>query len=589
VSKRSEAGPWTGRRLHFIAIGGAGMSGLALIADRLGAEVTGSDRAESSYLERLRRAGLEPRVGHDAAQVPEGAAVVISSAIAEDNPELARAQERGQQIVHRGELLAEVCREKRLIAVAGAHGKTTTAGMIAFALRDAGADPAFLVGGELRGVGTGSSRGKDSSVGDGAASGKGTAADDGAASGEGTAAGDDALNGERTSAGEGTSNAAWGDGEWIVAEADESDGSFLELAPEIAVITNIELDHHSHWSSERELREAFDQFAAGARSVVIGEDPGSAGAPLAAASEPGSDRTQGQAGAENVAAAGNPASTEQAARIRFGIEGDSATGNRSQLDLAAVAVSTGVLGSTFTVRLPDGLELEVSLPIPGRHNVLNALAALAALYVVADGDRDQLAAFAASLGKFDGVVRRLERKGSRNGAEVFDDYAHHPTEVAAALATFTDPAPHRLIAVFQPHLYSRTKALANRFGQALAQADEIFVLEVYPAREEPVGELVGVSGRMVADAAADHAGGRPVWWLEDLDAAERALRSHLTEGDVLVTLGAGDVFELADRLVDSEPTAEANGQSHEKAVSGQNAAESAENTASADEATSDPE
>ncbi len=454
------------------------MSGLALIAARLGAEVTGSDRAESSYLDRLRLAGLEPRVGHAADAVPDGADVVVSTAIGEDNPELVHARERGHRVLHRGELLAEICRLKRLIAVAGAHGKTTTAGLIAHALQAAGANPAYLVGGELLGMG------------------------------------------------DIASNAGWDEGEWIVAEADESDGSFLKLTPEIAVVTNIELDHHSHWASERALQGAFAEFAAGARGVVVGEDTElPAGA--------GSSKWL-RAGVESVAATGG--------------QGGARPGETGQADVVAIDPVVGLLGSTFTARLPGGIRFEVSIPLPGAHNVRNALAALGALYLVADGDADQLQGFAAGLGTFGGVARRLERKGSHNGAEIFDDYAHHPTEVEAALSSFADSDTRRLIAVFQPHLYSRTKALASRFGKALAAADEIVVLDVYAAREEPVGELAGVSGRAVAEAAADHAGGRPVWWLKDLDTAERALKPRLEQGDVLVTRGAGDGFELADRL-----------------------------------------
>src|SRR4051794_23203571 len=209
---------WSGRELHFIAVGGAGMSGLALVCAQLGARVTGSDRADSAYMQRLRAAGLEPTVGHDADQVPDGADVVVSTAIAEDNPELARARERGQRVIHRGALLAELCSLRRLIAIAGTHGKTTTTGMAVQALRAIGADPSFFIGGELPGAGA-----------------------DG-----------------------GPANAGWGAGEWVVAEADESDGSFLELRPEIAVITNLELDHHSRWGSRAELSQSFGRFAAGA-------------------------------------------------------------------------------------------------------------------------------------------------------------------------------------------------------------------------------------------------------------------------------------------------------------------------------------
>ena len=428
---------WAERRLHFIAIGGAGMSGLALVCHRLGATVTGSDRAESSYMARLRRAGLSPAVGHDAEQLPEGAEVVVSTAVPEDNPELALARERGQRVLHRGELLAELCAEKRLIAVSGTHGKTTTAAMLVWALRAAGADPAWFLGGELPGVGE-----------------------------DGDAA-----------------NAGWGAGEWVIAEADESDGSFLRLSPEIAVITNVEMDHHSRWGSLAELRGAFAGFAADARAVAA---PG---------------------GAEFDPLCGDA----EALRFDLGSPGP------EQLDLA----------------------------VPGRHNLLNARAALAAIELAG---LDTNAA-AAGLADFPGVRRRLELKGESRGARIYDDYAHHPTEVRAALEALRELAPRRLIAVFQPHLYSRTKAMAEEFGAALSGADEIAVLDVYPAREQPVGELEGVSGLMVARAAADRAGGRPVWWLVEAGAAARALGPSLGEGDLLVTIGAGDVFRLAEELV----------------------------------------
>jgi UDP-N-acetylmuramate--alanine ligase len=422
---------WSARKLHFIAIGGAGMSGLALVCHRLGARVTGSDRAESAYLARLRDAGLEPRVGHDPAAVPADAEVVVSTAIADDNPELVRARERGQVVIHRGALLAELCSQGRLIAVAGTHGKTTTTGMLVHALRELGGDPAFFIGGELPGAG----------------------------------------------------NAGWGDGAWIVAEADESDGSFLELEPEVAVVTNVELDHHARWSSRAELTDAFARFAAGARGVVVG------------------------AGLDGVAPR-------------------SATVTR------------------FDERAPGPAKLR--LRIPGRHNVLNARAALAALELAGF---DPIVA-AASLEGFPGMLRRQELKGERDGARIYDDYAHHPTEVRAALEALRGLHPKRLLAVFQPHLYSRTKALAEDFGAALADADEIGVLDVYPAREEPVGPLAGVSGLLVARATADRAGGKPVLWLRDRETAASVLRSRLREGDLLVTIGAGDIHELAEELVE---------------------------------------
>ncbi|HEX7246178.1 MAG TPA: Mur ligase domain-containing protein [Solirubrobacterales bacterium] len=416
---------WSGRRLHFIGIGGAGMSGLALVCAELGASVSGSDRADSSYVERLRAAGIEPAIGHDAANLPEGAEVVVSTAIDASNPELALARERGVEPIHRGALLAELCAEKRLIAVAGTHGKTTTTAMLVWALRALGTDPAFFVGGEVPGLGP-----------------------------QGT-----------------TANAGWGGGEWVVAEADESDGSFLRLAPEIAVVTNVEMDHHSHWGSEAELRAAFERFAAGARQVARPED------------------------------------------------------------------------ST----------LEIDLAVPGRHNLLNARAAVSAT-VAAGFEAD---AVAAALADFPGVKRRLELKGSRRDTLIYDDYAHHPTEVRAALSALREEDRGRLIALFQPHLYSRTKAFAEGFGAALSLADEAAVLDVYPAREEPVGELAGVSGLQVAQAAAERMGGRRVLWLPEADSATGALARLLDrngalgiERQVLVTIGAGDVYRIGEALIE---------------------------------------
>jgi UDP-N-acetylmuramate--alanine ligase len=419
MSSRDAPRDWASRRLHFIGIGGAGMSGLALVCAELGASVTGSDRADSTYMERLRAAGLDPAIGHDPANLPDGAEVVVSTAIAVDNPELALARERGVEPTHRGALLAELCAEKRLIAVAGTHGKTTTTAMAVWALRALGADPAFFLGGEVPGLGP----------------------DGGAA------------------------NAGWGKGEWVVAEADESDGSFLALMPEIAVVTNVEMDHHSRWGSEAELRAAFERFVSGARLAE------------------------------------------------------------------------------FDAALPGPAELR--LAVPGAHNVLNARAALAALGL-AGFDLD---AAAEALADFPGVKRRLELKGERAGARVYDDYAHHPTEVRAALTALREEEPRRLLAVFQPHLYSRTKAFAEQFGAALALADEVAVLDVYPAREQPVGELAGVSGLDVARAAADRAGGKPVRWAPSLDSARAAVASRLGPGDVVVTIGAGDVFEVGEALV----------------------------------------
>jgi UDP-N-acetylmuramate--alanine ligase len=310
------------RRLHFIAIGGAGMSGLALVCHRLGATVTGSDRAESSYFERVRAAGIDARLGHDADAVPADAEVVVSTAVPDDNPELRRARERGQRVLHRGGLLAELCALKRLIAVAGTHGKTTTAGMLAHALREIGGDPAFVLGGELPERG-----------------------DDGRAA-----------------------NAGWGEGEWIVAEADESDASFLELRPEVATVTNVELDHHAHWGSTAALVDAFRRFAEPASGLALLADP-----------------------------------------VLDAIAGDQRTLRFGAVELAADGRPPPAGGWT-----PPR---EPQLAVPGRHNHLNAIAALAAIELAGL----DVEAAAAALATFPGMLRRLERKGDRNGAAVYDD------------------------------------------------------------------------------------------------------------------------------------------------------------------------
>lgn len=437
-----------GRRLHFIGIGGAGMSGLALVAKILGAQVSGSDRGDSSYTERLREHGIDPAIGHDAANLPTGAEAVVSTAIPPDNPELVAARAADAKITHRGELLGELTRLKRTIAVAGTHGKTTTCGMVAQVLRETGRDPAFVIGGELRSAGT---------------------------------------------------NAAWGAGEWMVAEADESDRSFLHLAREVAVVTNVELDHHATYKSLDELRSTFEEFAAPAQLRVLGD-----GVSL---------------GGDGVA-------------LTYGIE---------EGELCAEHVELRPLGSRFEV---EGVAVELN--VPGNHNVLNALAALAACRHAGV----PIAEAAPAIAGFTGTGRRFEERGATPaGARVFDDYAHHPTEVRATLEAARTLDADRVVACFQPHLYSRTRELAAEFGKALALADVVVVVDVYPARER-AEDFAGVSGLLIAEATADAAPGRPVWWLPSMVDAERMLRDRLGPTDVLLTLGAGDVDKLATRIVE---------------------------------------
>jgi UDP-N-acetylmuramate--alanine ligase len=460
----AEERPWAGRRLHFVGIGGAGMSGLALVANELGAEVSGCDRAESPYMDELRAVGIEPQIGHDPEHAVAGVELVASTAVGDDEPELARARDRGVTVLRRGPLLAEIAALRRVIAVGGAHGKTTTTAMVTAALEGCGLDPGYLVGAELRARGGGR-----------------------------------------------TANARWSGGEWIVVEADESDRSFLALAPEIAVVTSVELDHHTTYASRLDLEHSFAAFL---------------------------DRLPEDGVAVLWEAAGISAPPGRRA-VTYGIVPGVTLGAR-----AVERRGTGVRFELLREGEPVG---PVELPVPGEHNVLNALAALGA----AEAAGCRLEEAAQALAGFQPAARRFEAVGRRDGALVFDDYAHHPTEVEATLRAARALEPARLIAAFQPHLFSRTLHLHRQFGRALALADVVVVLDVYPARERPEGKLAGVTGKLVADSAADEAGGRSVWWLPHIEDAEKMLARHLHEGDLLVTLGAGDVDRLARALVEA--------------------------------------
>src|SRR3954466_6664553 len=438
--------PWAGRTLHLVGLGGAGMSGYARVAVALGARVSGSDRADSPALAALRELGVEVHVGHDAANVPAGddVEVVHSTAIPLSNPGPRGAGARGIADPPRADLLEQISRLKRTIAVAGAHGKTTTTSMIAHALLRCGMQPAYLIGGALRTTGL---------------------------------------------------NADWGAGEWLAVEADESDRSMLELHVAIAVVTNVELDHHATYGSLAEVREVFRAFLAGVPEAVLWDRP-------------------------DVLAL----RASDAPRVAF--------------DVPDPILEPG--GSRFLWR-----EHEVRLSVPGAHNARNAAAALEACRLAGANP----AAAVAALADFAGAGRRFERLGTTpSGALVVDDYAPHPTEVAATIDAPRTLGARRVLAVFQPHLYSRTQRLATDFGAALARADVVAVLDVYPARER-AEDFPGVSGLTVARAAAEAAAGKTVLWLVDFAAAERILPPMLRDGDLCLVLGAGDVDALGRRLV----------------------------------------
>jgi UDP-N-acetylmuramate--alanine ligase len=463
------------------------MSGYARAAHALGATVSGSDSAQTPYLKRLGAEGvLDALVGHYASNVPDGPGVevIYSSAVPPDNPERLAARERGLPDRPRAALLAELTALRRTIAVAGAHGKTTTSSMIVHILREAGIDPSWLVG---------------SSVGGGLENSHWSPTH--AAPTHPAAIHAAPTHPAPTSLAPTDSTRPHG---WLVVEADESDRSMLSLDVDIAVLTNVELDHHATFASLDELRDAFREFLARARSAVVVWDRPE----LLALLEP-----QRDGGAPDAS----------------GVE-------IVHYDIPAPELRPG--GSRFQWR-----GSEVSLSVPGAHNALNAAAALevARLVGVTDGP--------AAIATFAGAARRFQRLGTTpRGAVVIDDYAHHPTEIAATLSAARTLHPKRLVAVFQPHLYSRTALLADEFGAALACADLVVLLDVYPARER-AEDHPGVSGATLVRSTAARAGERSVLWLASLEQAEAALRELLDAGDLCVVMGAGDVDTLARRLV----------------------------------------
>ncbi len=449
------------RRLHFVGAGGVGMSGIAeilLLATPL--EISGCDLARSDTTERLERLGAKVALGHDPAHLAQADLVVISSAVAESNPEVAAARERGIPVIRRAEMLGEIMRLKQGVAVAGTHGKTTTTSLTGMVLTEAGFDPTIVVGGQVHILGT---------------------------------------------------NARLGKGDYLVAEADEYDRSFLELTPVVAVITNIEADHLDTY---RDLEDIHDAFATFANRVPF------FGAVVACLDDPGVRGLLPRI------------------KRRVVTYGESPDASLTARNVLLEATST-----SFEVWEAGGRRLgPVRLRLPGRHNVLNALAAIAV-------GRELLIPFesiARALAAFTGVVRRFELKGERGGVRVVDDYAHHPTEIRATLAAARQVYPkRRLVALFQPHLFSRTRDFSGDFGRALCGADVSIVMDVYPSREQPIP---GVTGELVAEAARC-AGHRNVIYISDKKRVIDCLRQTLCPGDLLLTLGAGDVVRFGEEYL----------------------------------------
>ena len=448
-------------RVHFVGIGGAGMSGIAEILLEYELEVSGCDQASSEVTDRLRQLGATIHEGHSPEHLQNAELVVISSAVADGNPEVQAARLRGIPVVRRAEMLGELMRLKYGIAVAGTHGKTTTTSLIGTLLTEAALDPTVIVGGRLRLSGTGARLGRS---------------------------------------------------QYLVAEADEFDRSFLRLTPVIAVVTTIDRDHLDTYRDLGEIADAFVTFASRVpffgRVIVCLDDP-------------------------------------QVRQIlpRLADRRIVTYGLSPQAELSAVDVEPLAWGSRFAVRsLRGGLLGQIELPVPGRHNVLNALAAMA----VGLSLRIGWETMAAALAGFKGVHRRFEPMGSWRGATVVDDYAHHPTEVAATLDAARQTFPRaRVHAVFQPHLFSRTRDLAEEFGNALLGADRAVVTDVYPSREAP---LPGVTGELVVDAAR-RSGHRNVAYCRHWREVPPVLAAEVAPGDVVLTLGAGDINRLASQLV----------------------------------------
>jgi len=449
------------RRIHFVGIGGIGMSGIAEVMLDMGYQVSGSDLRLSGVTQRLASLGAMVVEGHSKGNVGEVDVVVISSAVKEDNPEVLAARERKIPIIRRAEMLAELMRMKYGIAISGTHGKTTTTSMIGLVLSRAGFDPTIIVGGIVKSIG---------------------------------------------------SNAQVGQGEYLVAEADEFDRSFLKLTPTIAVVTTIEAEHLDCYKDLEEIKKAFAEFANkvpfyGSVALCLDEKGVQAILPRI-----------------------------EKRYITYGLS--------SAADVQAREMAFKGLATEYEAYAKGERLGRVTLKVPGVHHVKNSLAAIVVGMELGVPFKD----LAESLSGFSGVYRRFEIKGEKNGVTVVDDYGHHPTEIEATLRAAKEGFGRRVVAVFQPHLFSRTRDFHREFGSAFYQADVLVVTDVYPAREQPIP---GVTGEMVAKAAKEF-GHRDVHYLEDKNAVAEFLEGIVKSGDMLITLGAGDVYKIGEKFLSKE-------------------------------------
>jgi len=452
--------------VHFVGIGGSGMSGIAEVMLSLGYKVQGSDLNTNKQTRRLEKQGATVFIGHAAGNIRDADAVVVSSAVDETNPEVAAAREQLMPVVQRAEMLAELMRFRYSIAVAGTHGKTTTTSLVASVLAEGGLDPTFVIGGRLKSA---------------------------------------------------DANARLGQGEYLVAEADESDASFVHLKPMLAVVTNIDADHMSTYDGDIEkLRAGFVEFLHNlpfyGLAVVCGDDPGI-------------QEIMGSIGR---------------AVVTYGLD--------DEADLRAENVEFDAGLTRFDViRGGDKPPLGVSLQLPGIHNVRNALAAIAVAQELQIGDE----AVVRALDQFEGIDRRFQNLGDVDTVAgkvmLIDDYGHHPTEVAATLAAARTGWPgKRVVLVFQPHRYTRTRDLMDDFAQVLSEADVLILLDVYAAGEAPI---TGADGRAIARAVRSRGSVEPVF-VESLDELQPVLVDVLEDGDLVLTMGAGDIGAYAAGLPD---------------------------------------
>ncbi|MDD5559450.1 UDP-N-acetylmuramate--L-alanine ligase [Candidatus Methylomirabilis sp.] len=446
------------RHIHFVGIGGVGMSGIAEVLHNLGYQVSGSDLKVSEHALRLQELGIAIQIGHDPAHVQDADVVVRSSAVSPENPEIVAAKVHAIPVIQRAEMLAELMRMKYGVAVAGTHGKTTTTSMVATVLAKAGLDPTVVIGGRL-----------------------------------------DALG----------SNAKLGRGEFMVAEADESDGSFLKLAPTIAVVTTIDAEHLDYYRDLQQIKETFLEF--------INKVPFYGSAILCLDQEQIRDLLP---------------------RVEKRIISYACN---ERADLTAEGISLTGLNSNFKVRFRGEPLGEIQLRVPGLHNVSNALAAMAVGLEL----EIEFAVIRTALGEFSGVARRFQVKGSPQDIMVVDDYAHHPAEIQATLRAARAGFDRRLIAVFQPHRYTRTCRLLPEFASAFDLADQVIITEIYPAGEAPI---TGVSGRQIADGVAGRRGPEVLYVERKEEIPDRVL--ELTRpGDLVITMGAGDIWKAGEQIL----------------------------------------